>query len=223
MEHSKHRKRIMARYERGEYLEDHELLEALLFYSRPRVNTNGIAHELIDTCGSLREVFYSNEERLKKVDGVGQHSARLIDIISEIMYRCNLSACDTSRIYNDQAEREKYLCALFEGACEEKIYMVMFGRTNRFIGCELIGEGVFGESEMTVVKAIEKAIRAKASSVMIAHNHPGGLAVASGTDIETAKRLNVLFSNSNIDIIGHYIVAGRKCEIYGDNETRKTK
>ncbi len=215
MDHSEHRQRIIARFERGEYLEEHELLEVLLFFSRPRVNTNGIAHELIDTCGSLREVFYSSDECLKSVNGVGQNSARLISLIGEIMYRCNLSTCNTSRIYSDEEERKRYLCALLDGTYEERIFMVMFSRTNRFIGSVQIGEGSYSMGEINVAKATEKAEKAGAASVIIVHNHPGGLAKVSGTDLESAQKLNIIFANSDIDIIGHYVVAGHDCAKYG--------
>jgi len=151
---------------------------------------------------------------------VGQHSTRLISIIGEIMYRCNLSTCNTSKIYNDEEERKRYLCALLDGADEEKVYMVMFNRTNRFIDCVQIGEGLYGESEIGVARAIEKATRAQAASVIIAHNHPGGIAAASATDEETAQKLNVIFLNSDIDVIGHYVVAGNKCTRYGEKSNK---
>ncbi len=223
MDHSQHRQRIIARFERGEYLEDHELLEVLLFFSRPRVNTNGIAHELIDSCGSLHNVLYSTGHRLEEIDGVGKSSSTLLRLVGEIMHRCNLSGCDTSKIYGDEDERKRYLCALFDGANEEKVYMLMFGRTNRFLGCELIGEGIIGEGEINSVKATQKAREEGAAAVIIAHNHPDGLSVASSADLLAARRMDILFSNSDVDIIGHYVVAGNKCERYADNRSRKNK
>jgi DNA repair protein RadC len=214
MDHSEHRKRILARFERGEYLEDHELLEILLFFSRPRVNTNGIAHDLIDTFGSLKDVMYTPQNDLKGVDGVGDHSARLIGVVSEIMYRCRLSSCDTAKIYSDEAERQRYFCALLDGARQEKIYMAMFGKTKRFVGCELIGDGIADEAMINTFKAIEKAKKAEAAYVMIAHNHPGGIAAASKTDMNTAELLDRFFKEAGITVLGHYVVAGEKCVAY---------
>ena len=215
MDHSEHRKRILARYDRGEYLEDHELLEILLFFSRPRVNTNGIAHDLIDTCGSLGDVFHSTEDRLVSVDGVGTHSARLIRIISDIMFRCNLSACDTTRIFSDVSERERFLYALFDGEENEKVYMIMFSKTKRYIGFDLIGEGLLSKGEICVTNATEKALKSGATHVIIAHNHPGGLALASKTDSESAERMNIIFGDAGITVAAHYVVAGHKCKTYG--------
>ena len=58
--HDGHRDRMFSRIQ--EYgvrcLEDHELLEVLLFYSLPRVNTNEIAHDLLDEIGSLENFGY---------------------------------------------------------------------------------------------------------------------------------------------------------------------
>ncbi len=53
--HDGHRERMRERFlQTGfEGMEDHEALELLLYYFFPRINTNPIAHRLIDTFGSF--------------------------------------------------------------------------------------------------------------------------------------------------------------------------
>ena len=54
--HDGHRERLRKKFKEGN-IEDHELLELLLFFSIPRVNTNEIAHRLIEKFGSVNGVF----------------------------------------------------------------------------------------------------------------------------------------------------------------------
>ena len=73
--HEGHRKRMLQRLEHGEGLQDHELLEVLLFNAIPRKNTNPLAHELLTAFSSLGELFGASYEELLDVDGVGPETA----------------------------------------------------------------------------------------------------------------------------------------------------
>ena len=70
--HSGHRSRIRDKFVASEFdnFNDHEIIEMLLFYSIPRVDTNPIAHELLNHFGSLSSVLDSTIESLKDFDGI---------------------------------------------------------------------------------------------------------------------------------------------------------
>lgn len=78
--HKNHRKRLRERYERegADSLEVHELLELFLFDAIPRVNTNPIAHRLLDRFGDLDGVLNAPYEQLIQVKGIGDSAARYI-------------------------------------------------------------------------------------------------------------------------------------------------
>ena len=66
--HIGHRKRLRNRYiENGiDALAEHEILELLLFYAMPRIDTKPMAHRLIDEYGSLESVLNASFDSLKK-------------------------------------------------------------------------------------------------------------------------------------------------------------
>ena len=67
--HKNHRKRLRERFERegADSFEVHEILELFLFDAIPRVNTNAIAHRLLDRFGNLNGVFSATEKELMTV------------------------------------------------------------------------------------------------------------------------------------------------------------
>ena len=67
--HEGHRKRMLQRLEHAEGLQDHELLEILLFNAIPRKNTNPLAHELLTSFPSMGELFRADYAELLNVDG----------------------------------------------------------------------------------------------------------------------------------------------------------
>ena len=80
--HSGHRSRVKTEFlARGmEGWADHRVLELLLFYAIPQGDVNGLSHALIDRFGSLSGVFDAPLDELKRVPGVGEHTAVLIKI-----------------------------------------------------------------------------------------------------------------------------------------------
>ena len=76
--HDGHRQRSKRRYLAlgAEGMEDHQLLELLLFYAIPRQDTNETAHRLIQRFGSLQGVLHAAPEELTSVEGVGENADR---------------------------------------------------------------------------------------------------------------------------------------------------
>ena len=75
--HTGHRQRLKAEFlARGlEGWPDHKVLELLLCYAIPQGDVNGLAHELVERFGSLAGALDASVEELKKVPGVGEHTA----------------------------------------------------------------------------------------------------------------------------------------------------
>ena len=75
--HAGHRQRMRERFQKDglDHFQQHEILELLLFYALPRVNTNAIAHELIQQFHSLSGVLDADVLELKQVHGISENAA----------------------------------------------------------------------------------------------------------------------------------------------------
>ena len=81
--HEGHRQRMRERF-RLEGLDNfapHEVLELLLFYARVQGDVNPLAHELLDSFGSIKGVLEARPEQLMAVKGVGEETATLLSLI----------------------------------------------------------------------------------------------------------------------------------------------
>ena len=87
--HAGHRERLRKRFlSTGfEGMEEHVVLELLLFYSVPRIDTNELAHRLINKFGSLRGVCSASFSELMSTEGVGENTAVLLMMIPHIVSR----------------------------------------------------------------------------------------------------------------------------------------
>ena len=90
--HRNHRQKVRERYYAGGFkgMAGHNILEMLLFFGIPYKDTNPIAHELINTLGSLYDVMCAPYEELLRVKGVGPASASLIRTVADTAREANL-------------------------------------------------------------------------------------------------------------------------------------
>jgi len=209
-EHKEHRQRMYKRLEKegvfGFY--DHELLEMLLYFSIPRGDTNPIAHNLLNSFNSIDGVMKADVSGLMSIEGLGPKSAMLIEIISELYRRCELSA-DSKKVVriNSVGDAVAYGRKLFAGKRYESFYVVCMDITGKVIGDGYLGEGTLDQVFIYTRKLIETALRFTAYSVVLMHNHPGGIPVPSEEDKHLTQKCRIALEAVNIKLLDHVIIA----------------
>lgn len=210
--HAGHRERLRNKFLTApESLEEHEVLELLLFYSIPRINTNEIAHALINRFGSLKGVLDANLNSLMGVNDVGKKTAIYLRVISETLARYERSEFDRGLTLSSYSEFGDYLRSLFLGTENEMTYLLLFDSSNRLLICERISEGYSCGNSISLRDITLLALSNNAAGVALAHNHPRGKASPSGDDIITTNRLKTVLDSMGITLIDHFIVSDSEC------------
>ena len=209
--HEGHREVLRNRFmkEGGfDHFEDHQILELLLFYANTRQDTNPIAHELLDTFGSLKGVLEARPEMLTTVKGIGPQAATLISMVvplTRVWNRCAMEKPD--RIGNSR-EAEKYCLSLVAGNRTERFYVIALNAQCNVLGRRRISEGSLSEVSAYPRLVMETALNYNAHSVLLCHNHPGGTCAPSQEDIASTLQLQRLLNGVGILVLDHIIVAG---------------
>ncbi len=207
--HEGHRQRLMARFEREgfEGFAEHEILEYLLFFALPRVDTNALAHDLLKTFGSLAGVLEADTKDLARISGIGKKAASFLSMLP-YAYR----AYERSRLGKRPAIRAiKDACAfartLLFGKPYEQFYMIWLNTQNRVIHCEKLSEGSISESPVYINRIAAAALRHHAVKCIIAHNHPGGSVQPSAADIRTTQEILNTLNTLSIHLVDHIIIS----------------
>ena len=207
--HDGHRERLKETYlENGlDRMNDIQALELLLFYAVARRDTNELAHALLARFGSLDALFHASVEELEEVPGVGRHTAILLTMIPQIMKKSAVSR--TGEIHQITSSRDagRYLIPRFLEEQDEVVLMLCLDNKRSILCCCEMGRGVVNTVNINIRRAVEKALRVKASSVILAHNHPGGLAIPSREDDLVTKNLYNALEIVGIHLEDHIIVA----------------
>jgi len=219
--HENHRERLRERLRQEglDNFEEHVVLELLLFYSIPRADTNGIAHTLIKTFGSLEAVFEAPYDELLKVKGIGESSAALLTFIPQVTRRY-VSAKAKTGVRLDRPEKlREYALAKYVGEKQELVYMLCLDGRGRLNNCCGLAEGSLTSASIDARHLLETALRNTASHIILMHNHPGGIAAPSSNDVEATKRVAALMASVDIRLVDHLIVAGQ--EVFSMAAARK--
>lgn len=207
--HQGHRQRMKDRF-RAEGLDnfsDVQVLELLLFYAIPQRDTNPIAHALIDHFGSLSQVMHASMEELEKVPGIKSNAATLIKLVTEAVRYTGVDEMMHMKILSTIDECGEYLKSFFRHRRNETVFLLCLDAKCKVLCCKEIGEGSINSANVPIRRIVETALGANASSVVLAHNHPSGIALPSAEDIQTTMRLARALSTVDISLADHIIVA----------------
>lgn len=210
--HEQHRERVKTRFLRDgiDGFEPHNVIELLLFYSIPRRDTNEIAHRLIDKFGSIAGVLEADYDELVSVDGMGAHSASLIKLIPQLARRYMSELASAEKSFDTAEKIGNFFVAKYLGQTVETVQMLMLSASYNVIACEELHRGSVNSSQITTRALIERALSSRASMVVIAHNHPGGLAIPSSEDINTTRLLHEALSVIDVRLLEHFVIAEGK-------------
>jgi DNA repair protein RadC len=208
--HSGHRNRIRQRFlkEGLDGFEDHQILELLLFYSHPRQDTNPVAHQLLSRFGSLAAVLEANIQDLKEVTGIGEQSAILLNLLPQLTRRYLHDRVNRQRLRLQKAkEVAAYMIPLMAGRATEVFYVLCLDVQSRVVYAERIETGLVNATFVHPRQVVECALRHRAVSVIVAHNHPSGNLQPSAEDIHLTKMLLNALKPLEIGFPDHLIVA----------------
>ena len=207
--HKDHRKRLKERFlaEGLDNFTDVQALELLLFYAIPQKDTNPLAHALKNHFGSLSRVLEADVEELKKVPGIGDHAATLLALVTQLARFYQVDCAQRVEILTTLDACGAYLVPRFFGRTQETVFLLCLDAKCKVLCCKEIGEGSVNAASISVRKVVETALAAKATTVILAHNHPSGVAVPSMEDIQTTRRVAAALNAVEIHLADHIVVA----------------
>ena len=207
--HSGHRERLKERFSinDGKDFTEHELLEMLLFYVIPRVNTNELAHKLINEFGSLQGVFEADPALLERVDGAGKSTSLYFRLHDTIMKRIGMEKYKDKRFYADALSKVgEFLLDYYRGNKSEEFCIMLLDNSLGLIEFAQMSTGSVNSSSVDVRKIAKYALLKDASHVILSHNHPSGTLHQSSDDRVVTLQVQSALNSLGISLMEHIIV-----------------
>lgn len=205
-----HRKRIKEKYKAGGlngWL-DYEVLEFALLYAIPRKDTKVIAKELLSKFKSINGVLDADRKELEKVYGISEHTALFLNFLKDIAVFYLEKGLYKKDLLSSPDVVYDYLKASLRGALDEEFKAVFLNNRNHLLAVETIQTGTVNKSVVYPRKIVERALYNHATSVIIAHNHPGGSLKPSEDDCRVTKAIKEALKTVDIVLLDHILIGG---------------
>ena len=207
-EHSGHRQRMRERFLHTHFdgFEEHQILEMILYYVYPRTDTNPLAHRLLNEFGSIASIFDAPVDRLVEV-GLTKNAATFLVMIPDISRVYLNDRNNNSSKIIDFEKLGDYFVTKFIGRDEEAMILLLADAKGKELYCGVVSKGNYHASEAPIRKIVDLAMRYNATTAIIAHNHPSGVALPSKADISATTTISQALKLIGVYLVDHIIVS----------------
>lgn len=184
---------------------DAELLELLLRFSTE--DAKELTERILAQCPNIAAVIEADADTLRSIEGIDEASVLLLRLVPELHRRYFLSRSRDEKRLTTSADFGRFLLPYFYGARDEMVYLLLLDAAGKVLNCKLIGHGSVNSANVPMRRVVQEALTANASGVVLAHNHPSGVALPSKEDADLTARLRDTLDALQILLLDHIVVA----------------
>jgi len=189
-------------------LADAELLALLLRTGLPGHGVLQLAQSLLDTFGGLPGLLYARPDDLKRVKGLGPAKRAEIAAVLEIARRALARNLEDRSVFHAPDQVRDFL-SLHLGALQHEVFSVLFlDSQHRMLKLEEMFRGTLTQTSVYPREIVRRALELHAAAVILAHNHPSGVAEPSRADEYLTQQLKSALQLVDVKVLDHMIVAG---------------
>ncbi len=189
-----------------EALSDAALLAILLRTGRQGKDAVGLAREMLKAFGGFRGLMSATQEDLFKIKGIGKAKIAQILASMEIVKRQLRQPLARLNVVENPSDLHDYLKASMGPLTREEFRLLYLNRSRHLISEEVLFRGTVDMSVVYPREIVESTLRKKASALILAHNHPTDLPLASDEDIQLTKALVKACWTVDIPILDHVVI-----------------
>ena len=218
--HEGHWERLRQRFDKSGFqgFHDYEVLELLLTFVIPRKDTKPTAKELIKRFRHLPGILSADVKELTRVSGIGPEASRFLKIVDAFIgFYFDQKALIDDIQFTQLPQLVDYCKATIGRNSNEVMRILYLNSQNKLIAAENLSEGTISQAVAFPRRIVEAALKHHATTVIIAHNHPGGLPEPSENDNTITQQIKNALQTVNITLQEHIIIAEESFYSYRQN------
>jgi len=188
-------------------LSDAELLAIFLRTGVAGKSAVDLARELITRFGNLTQLVAASESDFCETKGMGQAKYVQLQAVLEMSRRALKEELQRGDALNSPRAVRDYLQLLLGGR-QQEVFLVLFLDTqHRVIASEELFHGTLGQTSVYPREVVKRALAHNAAAVILAHNHPSGVAEPSQSDQLLTDALKQALGLVDVRVLDHFVVA----------------
>lgn len=207
-EQERPREKLLARG--VEALSDAELLAILLRTGVAGMSAVDLARYLLNEFGSLSGLMNAQLRELSQHKGMGLASYTQFAVVREIGRRVLCEELAAAPVFDQPRAVRDFLRLRLGHERVEVAMALLLNNRHQLIRQVELGRGTVGENTVYVREIARLCLEYHATALILVHNHPGGSAQPSDSDVQFTRRLAQALDLIDVRLVDHFIVTARE-------------
>jgi DNA repair protein RadC len=187
-------------------LSDAELLAIFLRTGVKGFSAVDLARKLIHEFGSLRQLLEADQQQFCEGHGLGQAKYVQLQAVLEMGRRHLESSLKHGDAFTDADNTMRYIKQRLRAYPHEVFACLYLDNQHRFLSFDELFRGTIDGASVYPREVVKAALKHNAAAIILAHNHPSGVAEPSQADIHITKRIKSALDLVDIRVLDHIIV-----------------
>lgn len=189
-------------------LSDAELLAIFLRTGLPGVSAVDLARELLGHFGSLAALLGASQSAFCAGPGLGSAKYAHLQAALEMARRFYREQLCEAPVLTSALATRQFLAAELRGERREVFMALFLDSQHRLIRSEALFYGTIDAAAVYPREIVRRALELHAAALIVAHNHPSGIAEPSDADRRITRRIQDAAALVDIRLLDHCVVAG---------------
>ncbi len=190
----------------AEMLSDTELLAIFLRTGSCGISVMLLAQQMLNHFGSLYRIMTANQDELAQIKGVGSAKMAQLYAIAELGRRFFASQLARENVMENPQITLQYLQSVLAHQ-EREVFMALFlDNQHRVLQAQKMFSGTLASVEVHPREIVREALKLNAAAVILAHNHPSGMAEPSRADRDITGKVAQACALLNIRLLDHLVI-----------------
>jgi DNA repair protein RadC len=191
-------------------LSEAELLAVVLSTGQRGRSAVAVARDLLLEFGDLSGVITAKIEKLQAISGMGPAKIANLKAIKEIGLRCDFIDLISKEALTNTDKAKDYLRARFCQHDIEVFSAIFLDTQHRVLAFEELFKGTIDGAAVYPREVVKRCIAHNAAAIILAHNHPSGVAEPSQADIAITAKLKQALAMIDIRVLDHLVIGANE-------------
>lgn len=199
-----------------ESLSDAELLSIFIHTGIVGKNALQVAQQLLVKYGSLRALLSCEKRTFCQNPGVGQAKYVLLQAVLELSQRYLAETLKRDSIFSSANQTRQYLQIQLRDEPNEVFAILLLDSQYRLLSFRKLFYGTINAASVYPRVIVKQALDANAAAIILAHNHPSGVAEPSQADKHITQTIKQAMCLIDVDVIDHFIIGDGVCVSFAE-------
>ncbi|MFT5276574.1 MAG: DNA repair protein RadC [Glaciecola sp.] len=190
----------------AETLSDAELLGIVLHTGVKGKNAVELAREALILFGSVRGLMRATKSQLSSTLGFGPAKYATLSACFELTRRSLAENLLRPHSFTQADAASSYLLAELRDKPHEVFSMLLLDSQHQLIAFRQMFKGTINSAAVYPRELVKQALEDNAAAVILAHNHPSGIAEPSQADIQITERIKRAMELIDVRVLDHFVI-----------------